>query len=256
MWKIEYNSRDNPRNTGFLPVSRLPTSRSSAAWLDLCGEFSSIAFALNAVRVTDFGLGRALLNNFNFRARNTITNSTVYLVYNGETDNEALEYIQLENTSSNNYSSTISTPTEETMPQPAQTDLPLQPLQHTHEPAPLVSVNITRHKPTHRLILQINAKPLHDLLDAIGVPHDHGVYTERPSSSIRIASGNTLSTEIFLKREYPVTIDLSTVLTAPVAHSRLEELANSSQAAVAKILEFYQPVDIQISVVPKAVKDK
>lgn len=134
---------------------------------------------------------------------------------------------------------------------PASTEAPTA---DTSTPSPLVSVSIQRSKPSHRLVLVINAKPLHDLLDSIGVPHDSRMYTERPQVGFRIAEGTNLSTELFLRREYPVNVDLSQILSMPVAHSRLEALANSTHAALTKILEFYQPVDIQINVLPKVAK--
>ena len=122
-----------------------------------------------------------------------------------------------------------------------------------HDPHSIVSVSIKRAKPSHRLVLHIDAKNLHDLLDSVGVPRDGNTYADRPACTYRVANGDNLSTELFLKREYPVTVDLSQILTSPVAHSRLEALATSAKTAVTKILEHYQPVDIQISVQGKLV---
>jgi len=120
------------------------------------------------------------------------------------------------------------------------------------EPAPqapnlLVDVGISRSKPTNRLELVINAKALHDHLDLIGVPHTGGVYQDQPETN-RVLSGNVLSTSPFLRREYPLRIDLTGVFNTPPTRTRLTSLCRTAHDAVRRVLEHYQPVDIRVSI--------
>lgn len=122
----------------------------------------------------------------------------------------------------------------------ADIPVPSDKLAHTH---------ITRDD-QHRLILTIDAKPLHDFLTAIGVKTQSGMFAHRPPSQFAtIHRGNSqLSTELFLKLEYPVKVDLSSVFDAPPTRAKLLELAQSTFACVRRIVEWYRPVDISYSV--------
>lgn len=134
--------------------------------------------------------------------------------------------------------------------------MPLPPTSTESSPAPapalapeaLATVSIRRDKPSNALIMELNAKPLHDLLDSIGVGHTGDMYNDRPQAGFRIASGDELSTELFLKRQYPVKVNLSTVFSNPVSYNRLKNIAESSFPVIRKILEHYQPVDIKIQI--------
>ena len=119
--------------------------------------------------------------------------------------------------------------------------------QASQAPNLLVDVGISRSKPTNRLELVVNAKALHDHLDLIGVPHTGGVYQDQPETN-RVLSGSSLSTSPFLRREYPLRIDLTGVFTTPPTRSRLAALCRTAHDAVRRVLEHYQPVDIRVSI--------
>lgn len=111
----------------------------------------------------------------------------------------------------------------------------------------LVDVSITRNKQNSNLELVVNAKSLHDHLDQMGVRHSDAVYLSQPESS-RVLTGSGLSTSPFLRREYPVRIDLTGVFTSPPTRNRLVTLSRTAHDAIRRILEHYQPVDIKVSI--------
>ena len=116
------------------------------------------------------------------------------------------------------------------------------------ESPPLVDVTIVRSKPTNRLSLQISAKPLHDYLESIGVETRGNEFVDQPATSFNVVNGEMLSTKLFLRREYPVTVDLSSIFRDPPTPQRLLNVARSANAVVKSILAHYQPVDIKISI--------
>lgn len=104
-----------------------------------------------------------------------------------------------------------------------------------------------------RLWLYVNAKGLHDILDAIGVGTSQmgTMYADRPRADVTIASrsNNVLSTEVFLRKEYPAKFDLSTVyVDPPPSVASLQRLTESARDQTRRILEHYQPIDITVSI--------
>lgn len=136
----------------------------------------------------------------------------------------------------------------------------LKDAQMTDQPAPppplppnaLVDIRITRSKQDGKLTLEINAKPLHDLLDNMGAKlvQSGGTYTDRPATSYPVISNDAkLSTDILLKREYPLQISLSSFFSRPPSVLKLKEMCESGHAAVRTILDHYRPVDIRYTIV-------
>jgi hypothetical protein len=116
----------------------------------------------------------------------------------------------------------------------------------------LVDLRIGRHE--GRLTLEINAKPLHDLLDSMGARVSGNMYADRPTcTSSTVSNNGKLSTDLLLKREYPVRLALAGCFTRPPTHRQLKELCESGHAAVTTILDHYRPVDIRYTIV-KVVK--
>ncbi len=146
-------------------------------------------------------------------------------------------------------------PTQDTnMPTPAPTPLPA-PLPATDVAAhkPLVEVAVKRGKPDSRLVLTINAKELHSRLDEMGAPSDGDRYSDGPASTFRIVNGDSLSTELFLKKEYPVTVNLTGIFSQPPTPERLKAICNSTYDVVRKILLHYQPIDIKVTLLKRPV---
>lgn len=121
---------------------------------------------------------------------------------------------------------------------------------------PMVDVAIKRVPGSVGLTLTINARPLHDLLDSMGVPRDGASYMERPREDTSTVDRDRLlvSTHAILKRAYPLTIRLSEVFSAPVSHAQLVSIANSVRGQTERILDHYRPVDIRTRVYPSASK--
>lgn len=119
-------------------------------------------------------------------------------------------------------------------------------------PDALVDIRVGRHE--GRLTLEISAKPLHDLLDSMGAKTSGSMYTDRPSVSYTaVSNSGKMSTELLLKREYPVRVALSGCFDRPPTHQQLKALCESGHQAVNTILSHYQPVDIRYTIV-KVVK--
>ncbi len=108
-----------------------------------------------------------------------------------------------------------------------------------------------------RLYMFVNAKGLHETLDAIGVPVDSGnnMYKDRPVAGYTVSSSAfTLSTETLLKKEYPAKFDLSAVFSSqPPSLANLSKLRDSGYEQCRKILEHYQPIDISLDIQKKIV---
>lgn len=118
----------------------------------------------------------------------------------------------------------------------------------------LVDIKIGRGKQDGKLTLEINASNLHALLDSMGARVSDGKYVDRPACSYSsIASGNKLSTELFLKQEYPVKLALGPCYERPPTIQQLKALCESGHVAVQTILAHYQPVDITYRIV-KVIK--
>lgn len=116
-------------------------------------------------------------------------------------------------------------------------------------------VNIKIKRSGGRVVMAVDAKGLHDVLDAIGVPTvDSGErYADRPRAdhSVLNRATSVLSTEVFLKRQYPATFDLSALFNDPPNPSVFQRIGDSAYDQVRKILEHYQPIDISVSITKK-----
>jgi hypothetical protein len=125
----------------------------------------------------------------------------------------------------------------------------------TPDPAnTLVEVGVKRDPNDFRIYLVVNAKPLHDILDKIGVPVQNGRYINRPAAGYAVMNNvGHLSTEVFLRREYPVRVPLADVMTTPPTPLKLRESCSTAQAAIRQILEHYQPIDIQITIQKRVI---
>lgn len=119
----------------------------------------------------------------------------------------------------------------------------------TRTPEMMARIAITRDKATNRLLLTIDAKPLHDMLDAIGcLVDDSGNYRDRPPAQTSTCTQSTISTEALLKRSYPTVISLSGVFSQPPTVHQLRELCSSAHAQIRTILLHYQPIDISVTI--------
>lgn len=126
----------------------------------------------------------------------------------------------------------------------------------THTPDSLVRLAIRRDPSSSRLALIVDAKPLHDLLDRMGVTVEPGsdLYANRPATRTLVASGDfQLSTEVLLRRRYPAEYNLSSVWSTPPTIKQLRTLGESAHAAIRKVLEHYRPIDISFSIIKSAV---
>lgn len=136
---------------------------------------------------------------------------------------------------------------ETTMPEtPTQPDL-------THGPDSLVRAKIVRDMSNARLTLVLDAKPLHDLLERMGVKHDGASFAGRPGSRYIVASPDfQVQTEALLTRRYPASFNLSGIWSEPPTIPQLKKLGESIHTAVRKILEHYRPIDISFNLVKVA----
>lgn len=130
------------------------------------------------------------------------------------------------------------------------------PLTLTQKDNPMIKLNMKREG--GKLMLLVDAKELHDDLDAIGVQCIGHKYADRPPTSIGIADtrNHTLSTEVLLQKgpEYPVKFDLTSVYTAaPPSYQQLKKLCESAYDAARKVLEHYQPIDISVDIQKKLI---
>lgn len=100
------------------------------------------------------------------------------------------------------------------------------------------------------LTLTINAQPLHNLLDGMGVPRMGSSYQDLPREETSTVDIRTLcvSTHALLKRTYPVTIQLRDVINEPISHAKLLTIAASVKGQTQRILDHYRPVDIRTRV--------
>lgn len=138
---------------------------------------------------------------------------------------------------------------ETTMP---ETPTPIQP-DLTHGPDSLVRAKIVRDMSNARLTLVLDAKPLHDLLERMGVKHDGTSFAGRPGSRYTVASPDfQVQTEALLTRRYPASFNLSGIWTEPPTIPQLKKLGESIHTAVRKILEHYRPIDISFNLVKVA----
>lgn len=110
-----------------------------------------------------------------------------------------------------------------------------------------------------KLMVSINAQGLHEILDSIGVQTegDPARYKDRPYSVEAVANTSSmiLSTETLLVKQYPAKFDLSVVFIKPPSLDSLKKLAQSGYEQCRKILEHYQPIDIQVEIQKKVLKE-
>lgn len=130
------------------------------------------------------------------------------------------------------------------------TDTPIQP---TNESPTMINLNLKRED--GRLVLYVNAKELHDDLDAIGVSYTGDRYNNQPAASHSIADARTmtLSSNVLLTRKYPHKVDLTGVFVNPPSYANLKKLCESAHDQTRKILEHYQPIDISVEIHKKLV---
>lgn len=110
--------------------------------------------------------------------------------------------------------------------------------------------SIRRNKTTGALELCIDAKALHEHLDAIGIPKQGGEYLNQPYSGFGVVRENSLSSNLFLKvpPQYPLVVNLSANFDLPPPYSRLLEICRSADAVVRRILTHYEPIDISFTI--------
>lgn len=117
----------------------------------------------------------------------------------------------------------------------------------------MVSIKINRVG--GRVIMAVDAKGLHDVLDGIGVATNEGGerYADRPRADHAVLNRatNILSTEVFLRRQYPATFDLSALFNDPPNPGVFQRIGDSAYEQVRKVLEHYQPIDISVSITKK-----
>lgn len=115
----------------------------------------------------------------------------------------------------------------------------------------MVKIGIARK--LGKVTLTVDAKGLHDVLDTLGVPHSGNMYSDRPRANEAVLNRSTgvISTEVLLRREYPATFDLSGVFTEPPNPSMFQRIGDSGYDQVRKVLEHYQPIDINVTISKK-----
>lgn len=145
---------------------------------------------------------------------------------------------------------------EATRPQPPTPAAAVQPGDPAPAPteASMVTLDIKRGTVDGKnhgsaLMLIIDAKPLHDLLDLMGCEVAGDTYRNGPSFGGRVVdSADNLAPGLFLRRVYPLKVNLSEVYSTPPTLSRLRHLAESANSAIQKILEHYRPIDIKVTI--------
>lgn len=126
-----------------------------------------------------------------------------------------------------------------------------------------------------KLMLLVDARDFQAELDKLGCQHDGSRYLDRPAAATQICDSQfRMSTEVLLKREYrdveyfemvdgskvvrtmPVSaaFDLSGQFASPPSFDNLKKICSTADAAARKILEHYQPIDIQIEIHKKVVR--
>lgn len=131
--------------------------------------------------------------------------------------------------------------------------VPTETEQKDKQGAKMIDVSIKRD--AGKLMLVVNAKDFHSELDRIGCAHQDGMYLNRPATNVAVASNRfEMSTECLLKREYPAKFDLSGLFTNIPTTAQLKSLCESAYAAGRKILDHYQPIDINIHIQKKIIK--
>ena len=139
-------------------------------------------------------------------------------------------------------------------PQAEEPTMPTTSTAPTTAPDSLVELTVGRDKYNGRLTLEINAKPLHDLLDSMGAKTSGTTYVDRPACSYTtISNSGKMSTELLLRREYPMKLALGPCFERPPTIQQLKSMCESGHAAVQTILAHYQPIDISYRIV-KVVK--
>lgn len=110
--------------------------------------------------------------------------------------------------------------------------------------------SIRRNKASGGLELCIDAKALHEHLDAIGIPKQSGEYLNGPYSGFGVVRDNTLSAALFLKVpvSYPLVVNLSASFESPPPYARLLEICRSADGVVRRILTHYEPIDISFTI--------
>lgn len=126
-------------------------------------------------------------------------------------------------------------------------------IQPSTEGPTMINLNLKRED--GKLVLYVNAKELHDDLDAIGVSFTGDRYNNQPAASHSIADARTmtLSSNVLLTRKYPHKVDLTGVFPNPPSYNNLKKLCESAHDQTRKILEHYQPIDISVEIHKKLV---
>ena len=103
------------------------------------------------------------------------------------------------------------------------------------------------------LSLLLDATPLHEYLDLVGVPYDAetGRYTDAPGDSRTIDTYSHTVQPYGLLVRGPQRITLSTYYRAPVPKTTLESLARSIEPAAIRIIDHYRPVTLRVEIALK-----
>lgn len=104
-----------------------------------------------------------------------------------------------------------------------------------------------------RLSLEIDATPLHQYLDLLGVPHDGTSYSDQPSGSGNLIDNYSHSIRpAALLRCGVQTVALSQYYSNPISKSAMVSLARSVESAALAVIEHYRPVALRVEVALKA----
>lgn len=117
-------------------------------------------------------------------------------------------------------------------------------------------VKVSFRRESGSLMMYVDARGLHETLDALGAVHENGQYINGPSTanSVLRTSVNKLSTAALLHREYPRAFNLSTIYSSPPTTAALRELGESAYEVSRRILEHYHPIDISVEIQKKVIR--
>jgi hypothetical protein len=101
------------------------------------------------------------------------------------------------------------------------------------------------------LTLVIDATPLHDYLDLVGVPYDGGRYADAPGERRSLDTYTHTVQPFALLARGVQRIGLSAYYTSPIPKTTLEALARSIEPAAIRIIDHYRPVTLRVEIALK-----
>lgn len=127
------------------------------------------------------------------------------------------------------------------------------------DPTDPILVDVTFSREKGKCLLRVNARTLHAYLDAIGVTRGPIAgspgyqYADRPADSARVVntSAHTVSTTAILtanQEDGTAVYNLMDWYSSPPPASALQNLADSVEDAVTRIIEHYRPVEITVRI--------